>query len=80
MAQTYQEIDTFNFETYVAVKFTYQKYPKRIEEGHGLHEFNEDEEISREIDSVKIILSDGEEIDITSRLTKEEKKSISNDL
>lgn len=80
MSNNYQEIDTFNFETYVSIKFTYKKYPSRIEEGHGLHEFNEDEEISREVDSVKLLLSDGEEIDITSRLTKEEKRKILNDL
>ena len=75
MANNYQEIDTFNFETYVSIIFTYKKYPPRIEEGHGFHKFNEDEEISREVDSVKIFISD-EEIDITSRLTEEEKSKI----
>ena len=80
MSHNYQVIDTFNFETSVDIKYTYKKNPPRIEECHGLHEFNEDEEISREVDSVKILLSSGEEIDITDRLTKEEKRSIKNDL
>lgn len=80
MSNNYQEVDTFNFETYVSVTFTYKKNPSRIEECHGNHEFNEDEEVGREIESVKILLSDGEEIDITEKLSKEEKKKILNDL
>lgn len=80
MSHHHEEIESYNFETYVSVKFTYKKNPARVEEFHGTHEFNEDEEINREIESVKITLSDGEEIDITDRLTKQERKSILNDL
>ena len=80
MSNNYQENDTFNFETYVTVTFTYKRNPTRVEECHGYHEFNEDEEIKREIDSVKILLSDGQEIDITSKLTKEEQKILLNDI
>jgi hypothetical protein len=80
MKSTYQETETFNFETYVDVNFTYRAHLKRVEECHGLHEFDEDEEIDRNIEKVKLILSDGGEIDITSRLTQEELKQIIGDL
>lgn len=80
MKSTYQETETYNFEAYVDVNFTYRAHPKRVEECHGLHEFDEDEEIDRKIESVKLILTDGTEIDITARLTEEELKSLINDL
>ena len=43
MKGTYQEAETFNFEAYVDVNFTYRAHPTRIEEGHALHDFDEDE-------------------------------------
>jgi len=80
MKGTYQETETYTFEGYVDVNFTYRSHPTRVEEGHGLHEFDEDEEIDRNVSSVKFLLTDGTEIDITNRLTKEELKSILNDI
>lgn len=80
MFEKYQENDNFNFETNVTVTYIYKRNPSRVEECHGYHEFNEDKEIDREIESVHILLSNEEPIDITSRLTKEELKKILNDL
>jgi len=80
MSEKYQENYNFNFETNVTVTYTYKRNPPRVEECHGYHEFNEDEEINREIESVHILLIKEEPIDITSRLTKYELKKILNDV
>ena len=55
---------------------TYQE-ELNIEEGHGFHTFYDSEEISRVITSVVIFLENGEKIDITHKLNKEELKLIS---
>ena len=55
---------------------TYQE-ESNIEEGHGFHTFYDSEEISRVITSVVIFLENGEKIDITHKLNKEELKLIS---
>jgi len=79
MSKYYDESDTFTFDTDVSIKFFYKSNPPRIEECHGLHEFNEDEEVGRETFKVEIILGEGEKtIDITDRLTKEELKQLAN--
>ena len=54
---------------------TYQE-ESNIEEGHGFHTFYDSEEISRVITSVVIFLENGEKIDITHKLNKEELKLI----
>ena len=68
--------DQFYFDCIAEVSIIYDVYPKRTEEGHGFHDFNEDEEVNRELISFRISLGTGEEIDITSRLTEEEKRKI----
>ena len=47
-----------------------------VEEGHGFHTFYDSEEVSRVITSVLILLENGEKIDITYKLNKEELKLI----
>lgn len=47
-----------------------------VEEGHGFHTFYDSEEVSRVITSVMIFLENGEKIDITHKLNKEELKLI----
>jgi hypothetical protein len=47
-----------------------------VEEGHGFHTFYDSEEVSRVITSVVIVLDNGEKIDITHKLNKEELKLI----
>ena len=47
-----------------------------VEEGHGFHTFYDSEEVSRVITSVLILLENGEKIDITHKLNKEESKLI----
>lgn len=64
------------FDAYAEVIITYDVFPERIEEGHGFHDFSEDEEVDRQLSSFKIKLIDGQEIDITDRLTEEEKQKI----
>lgn len=64
------------FDAYAEVLITYEVFPTRTEECHGFHDFSEDEEVGRELYRLKIKLSDGEEIDVTDRLTEEEKKKI----
>jgi len=54
---------------------TYQE-ETNIEEGHGFHTFYDSEEVSRVITSVFILLENGEKIDITHKLNKEESKLI----
>jgi len=47
-----------------------------VEEGHGFHTFYDSEEVSRVITNVLILLENGEKIDITHKLNKEELKLI----
>jgi hypothetical protein len=47
-----------------------------VEEGHGFHTFYDCEEISRRVTEVTILLDNGEKIDITQKLTKEQMKLI----
>jgi hypothetical protein len=47
-----------------------------VEEGHGFHTFYDCEEVSRRVTSVTILLDNGEKIDITQKLTKEQMKLI----
>jgi hypothetical protein len=54
---------------------TYQE-ETNVEEGHGFHTFYDSEEVSRVITSVVILLDNGEKIDITYKLNKEELKLI----
>ena len=54
---------------------TYQE-ETNVEEGHGFHTFYDSEEVSRVITSVVIVLDNGEKIDITYKLNKEELKLI----
>lgn len=63
-------------ELEVGLNITYELFPERVEECHGYHTFNEDEEVDRELESVIIHLDNGEKIDLTARLTDEEKKLI----
>jgi hypothetical protein len=55
------------------VTYTQESY---IEEGHGFHEFIDEQEIDRKISKAYIELKNGIVIDITDRLTREEKKHI----
>ena len=64
------------FDAEAEIVIDYQVFPKRIEECHGYHEFDEDEEKQRRIVSFKILLDNGEEMDIASVLTEEMKKKI----
>jgi len=63
-------------ELEVGLNITYELFPDRVEECHGYHTFNEDEEVGRELESVIIHLDNGKKIDLTDRLTEEEKKLI----
>lgn len=47
-----------------------------IEEGHGFHEMIDEQEIDRKISKAYIELRNGIIIDITDRLTREEKRHI----
>lgn len=57
------------------ISIIYDVFPKRVEECHGNHEFDEADEVDRELISFKIHLIDGS-IDLTDRLTDDEKKKI----
>lgn len=70
------ETENHYFDTIVEMNFTYELNPPRVEEGHGYHTFSEDQEIDREILTVKIKLSNEHTIDITDRLTEEERNLI----
>ncbi len=54
---------------------TYQE-ENSVEEGHGFHTFYDCEEISRRVTCVTILLDNGEKIDITQKLTREQMKMI----
>lgn len=64
------------FDAEAEIVIDYQVFPKRIEECHGYHEFDEDEEKQRKLISFKILLDSGEELDISSVLTEEMKNKI----
>ena len=64
------------FDCEAEIRIDIEEHPSRVEECHGLHEFSEDEEIGRELQSFKILLDSGEELDIISVLTDEMKKKI----
>jgi hypothetical protein len=64
------------FDAEAEISIDYQVFPKRIEECHGYHEFDEDEEKQRKLISFKILLDTGEELDIASVLTEEMKSKI----
>lgn len=51
---------------------------KRVEECHGFHEFTDIELESVEVNRIIIRLDTDDVIDITDRLTKEEKEKLSN--
>jgi hypothetical protein len=55
------------------VTYTQESY---IEEGHGFHELIDEQEIDRKISKAYVELKNGIVIDITDRLTREEKKHI----
>lgn len=73
----YKISETLFFDCEAELEMEFQEYPPRVEEGHGLHTFDEDEEIGKELKSFKILLDSGEELDIISVLTDEMKKKIS---
>jgi hypothetical protein len=50
---------------------------KTVEECHGLHEFTDIEVQSIEVNKVVIVIDDDTKIDITDRLTNEEKEILS---
>jgi hypothetical protein len=54
---------------------TYQQETS-VEEGHGFHTFYDAEEVKRVITSVVILLDNGEKVDITHKLNKEDLKLI----
>jgi len=57
------------------IKVKVEVRPARVEECHGLHYFNDDEEISRTLLSAVISVG-GLTIDITDRLTERERESL----
>lgn len=66
---------TFYFEAEADVNIIIDVYPPRTEECHGIHTFDESEEVDRELLSFKIVIGE-KQIDFLSRLTPEEKKLI----
>ena len=62
-------------EIWFEFNVTYEE-ETNVEEGHGFHTFYDSEEVSRVITSVLILLENGEKIDITHKLNKEELKLI----
>ena len=80
MAETYSINEIASMETLVDVAYTIKKNPQRVEECHGFHTFDEDEELSRDIASVRIEVKEGLWIDITDRLTERERRHILNNL
>ncbi len=47
-----------------------------VEEGHGFHTFYDSEEVSRRVTGVYILLDNGEKIDITQKLNREQMQLI----
>ena len=67
--------ETQHAEVCFEFNVTYQE-ETNIEEGHGFHTFYDSEEVNRVITSVQIVLDNGEKVDITHKLNKEELKLI----
>lgn len=67
--------ETFHFDAEADVNIIIDAHPPRTEECHGIHIFDESEEVDRELLSFKVRVGENE-IDFTSRLTPEEKKLI----
>ncbi len=78
MSEHYKEYDTVAFDTNVTIEFIYKRNPTRVEECHGYHEFNEDEETMRFVSKVTIDYGGENPIDITDRHTDEELKQLAN--
>lgn len=77
MSKKESVIQNFYFDAEAIVSITYEVFPIRVEECHGRHEFVEDEEIDRQM--LNFVLNiNGQMIDITERLTPEEKTMILN--
>lgn len=68
MSNTYNQEEQHEIEALVTLAVTYESNPPRVEECHGMHEFNEDEAVSSSVDRVVLCTCAGE-IDITDRLT-----------
>lgn len=66
---------TILLDAEVEITIIYDVFPKRVEECHGNHEFDEADEVDRELISFKILLDDGS-INLTDRLTDDEKKKL----
>jgi hypothetical protein len=66
---------TILLDAEVEITIIYDVFPKRIEECHGNHEFDEADEVDRELISFKILLDD-DSINLTDRLTDDEKKKL----
>ena len=62
-------------EIYYEFDVTYQQETS-VEEGHGFHTFYDAEEVKRVITSVVILLDNGEKVDITHKLNKQDLKLI----
>lgn len=69
------ETEEVFFEAVAELSIIYESHPMREEECHGRHFFDESEEIDRSLLSFKILLGD-KHIDLTERLTEEEKRMI----
>jgi hypothetical protein len=67
---------TLFFDAEATIRIDIVEHPVRVEECHGKHEFNEDEEVGRQLESFKILLDSGEELDISFSLTEEMKQKI----
>lgn len=67
----FEKSELGSFEANIRVKVEVR--PPRIEECHGVHYFNDDEEISRTLLSAVISVG-GLSIDITDRLTERERE------
>jgi len=66
---------TILLDAEVEITIIYDVFPKRVEECHGNHEFDEADEVDRELISFKILL-DNDSINLTDRLTDDEKKKL----
>ena len=73
-AKTDESTLTYNLEVDITENYLVSK---RIEECHGYHEFEDYKVLSVDVDRVIIRLDTDIIIDITDRLTKEEKKTLS---
>lgn len=67
--------ETLYFDAEAEINVIIDDYPPRVEECHGLHTFDESEEVDRELLTFKVTIGENE-IDLTNRLTPEEKQLI----